>query len=324
MFQGKSGTACLGTLLVLALSLPALAADYPAKPITLVIPFMAGAGTDLTGRALATPAKKYLGQPVVCENIAGGGGTVGPTLVVKKAPDGYTIGITASNTININWHMRKMDFHPLEDVTHIIRVSGILNGIVVRADSRWKTLQEFIQYSKENPQKVSYGSSGVGTPPHLAMEELASVAGGIQWIHIPYKGAADSSTALLGSHVDAVSGSSGGWAHLVDAGKFRLLATYAPFRSARYPQVPTLKEVGYEMAYASPLDIIGPRGIPKPVVRKLHDAFKSIIGEPDFQAALKKMDMFPIYLNSEDLQKASRIEFEHMGKVVQKLGLQKK
>ncbi len=325
MHQGKRKLTGLLTIgLLLALGFSALAAEYPTKRITLVIPFMAGAGTDLTGRALATAAKKYLGQPIICENIAGGGGTVGPTLVVKKPADGYTIGITASNTVNINWHMREMDFHPLDDVTHIIRVSGILNAIVVRADSQWKTIQEFIQYSKQNPQKISYGSSGVGTPPHLAMEELASLAGGIQWIHVPYKGAADSSTALLGGHVEAISGSSGGWAHLVDAGKFRVLATYAPLRSARYTQVRPLKEIGYALAYSSPLDIMGPKGMPKAVVKKLHDAFKMVIDEPEFQAVLKKIDMFPIYLNSEDLEKASQQEFDHMGQVVQKLGLQKK
>lgn len=243
--------------LVLAWGLSALAAEFPTKPVTLVIPYSAGGALDLMTRGLANAAKKHLGQPVICENVPGGGGTVGATLALKKPADGYTIVINTSNSLNINWHMREMDFHPMNDATFIIRVSGILNGLVVRADSPWKTMQEFLQYAKQNPKKISYGTGGVGVPPHLAMEELAIAAGGIQWTHVPYKGSGDTNTALLGGHVEAAVGSSG-WAPLVDAGKFRLLVTFGEQRSARYPQVPTLKEIGYDIAYPSPIDITGP------------------------------------------------------------------
>jgi len=308
---------------ILSLGMAATAAEFPTKHITLIIPMTAGGSMDVTGRALGNAAKKFLGQPIIPEHIPGGGGTVGLAIMVKKPADGYTIAYIATNNLNINWHMREMSFHPLEDVTPIIRFSGMPSGIVIRADAPWKTLQEFLQYAKQNPQKISYATAGIGLPPHLAMEELAILAGGIQWMHIPYKGGGECNTALLGGHVDMMAGGSF-WAPLVDAGKFRLLASVAPFRFPRYPQVLTLREIGYDVAYSSPLDILGPKGMPKPILNKLHDALKKAMDDPEVVNALNIFDMVPIYLNPEDLVKAHQQEFEHMGRMVRKLGLQKK
>jgi tripartite-type tricarboxylate transporter receptor subunit TctC len=317
----------LGLIVLLSFSLvctlPTLADDYPTKPITLIIPYPAGGSTDLTGRALANAARKFLGQPIIVENKSGGGGTVGPSLVITKPPDGYTLGIYPANAAFISAYMGKLNFHPLDDMTHIVRYSGYLFGLVVREDAQWKTMAELIQHAKQNPQKVSYGTPGMGTSPHLAMEDLGIQAGGIQWIHMPYKGGAETNTALLGGHVDSVSDSSG-WGPFVDSGKFRLLAIYSSQRSPRYSQVPTLKELGYDVVYPSPLEVIGPKGMPKAIVQKLHDAFQKAMDDPDYQAILKKFDMPMLYLNPEDLEKADRHEYEKIGKVVQKLGLQKK
>jgi tripartite-type tricarboxylate transporter receptor subunit TctC len=298
-----------------------LAAEYPTKPINLIIQYPAGGSTDLTARALANTAKKYLGQPVVCENKSGGGGTVGVALVAAKPADGYTIGIITSSPI-MAFHMGKLNFHPVNDLTHILRWANYLFGVTVRTDSQWKTMQELIQYVKQNPQKVSYGSPGVGTPPHLAMEEL-SLAAGIQFTHIPAKGIAENNTALLGGHIDAVSDSSG-WAPLVDAGKFRLLATWGEQRSTRYPQVPTMKEVGHDVVARSHLGVIGPKGMPKPIVDKIHEAFKKSMDDPEFLGVLKKMDMTTYYLGPNDYEKYIHQEFDRIEKLVKKLGLDKK
>ena len=310
------------SLIFISFVFPVLAQEYPNKPVTLVIPYPAGGSTDVTGRVLATAVGKFLGQPIIVENKSGGGGTVGVNLVITRPADGYTLGIFPSAPIAVAAHMGKLNFHPLDDMTHILRYSGYTFGIVVRADSAWKTVQDFLQYAKQNPQKVSFGSPGVGTTGHLAMEELSMLAG-VRLIHVPYKGVAETNTALLGGHVDIVSDSSG-WAPMVDAGKFRLLATYAQQRLVRYPQVPTLKEVGYDLYYSSPLEIIGPRGLPRAVVEKVHEAFKKGMDEPDYQNTLKKFDMPNIYLNAEDVEKADRQEYERLGKVVLKLGLQPK
>jgi len=313
-------TAALGVFLALGTTI--LAAEYPIKPISLVIPYPAGGVTDITGRALATAAQKHLGQPIIPENKGGGGGTVGVSLVVPKSPDGYTLGIMGSQTLTIAFHMGKINFNPIEDVTHIIGYSGYLQGLVVRADSPWMTLQDFVNYCKANPQKVSYGSSGVGTGVHLAMEDLAFLAG-IQLVHIPYKGGGEPYAALLGGHVDAVSDGST-WAPLVDAGKLRLLVTYQEQRSTRYPNVPTLKEAGYNTSHPSPLEIMAPKGLPRPITARLHDAFKKAMDDPEYQAVLKKMDMPMLYMSGEALEAAIRQQSEVIGRIVTRLGLQKK
>jgi tripartite-type tricarboxylate transporter receptor subunit TctC len=323
MYQMKnmSLSLLLAIGLILVLGTSAMAAEYPTKPISLVVPFPPGGSADLTGRALANAATKSLGQPIIVENKAGGGGTVGPSLLITKAPDGYILGQITGAAI-IAYHMGKITFNPIEDLTHIVRYGSYLYGIAVRADAPWRTLQEFIEYSKQNPGKVSYASSGVGTPVHLAMEELAMLAG-VQWIHVPYKGVAESNTALLGGHVDAASESSG-WVPLVDAGKFRLLATYGEKRSTRYPHVPTVRECGYDMVAAGPIGIMGPKGIPDSILKKLDDAFRKAMDDPEFKEVMKKFDFFIAYLGSENYEKFLRQDSERFRKLVEKLGLQKK
>lgn len=315
----------IGLLLIVTLVFSfgclAIAAEYPTKPISFIIPYPAGGSTDLTGRALANAAKNYLGQPVICENKGGGGGTVGPSLVISRPPDGYTIGIS-SGAATIAYYMGKLNFNPLTDETNIIRYTSYVFGMVVRSDSPWKTIQEFVKYAKENPGKVTYGTPGVGTNPHLAMEDL-SMTTGINLVHMPFKGGAEANTALLGGHIDAISDSTS-WGPMVDAGKFRLLVTYAPQRMPRYPNVPTLKEAGYNMVCSSPLFIIGPKGLPKPIVTKLHEAFRKSLDDPDYLSILKKYDMTPNYLGPEDLDKAIFQESDQVKRVVQKLGLDKK
>ncbi len=303
-----------------ACALSAFAAEYPSKPVTLVIPYPAGGSTDVTTRALGNIAKKFLDQPLIIENKPGGGSVVGTTLMVSKPADGYTIGTMASGPITISWHMGKLSFHPIDDVTLVMRLTGYLMGIAVRADSPWKTLPEFVDYAKKNPGKVSFGSPGVGTGGHLAMEELAYIAG-MKILHVPYKGGAATDTALLGGHVEIISDSSG-WAPLVNSGKFRLLATYTEQRSERF-QVPTVKESGYNMVMPSPVDLVGPKNLPKPIVQKIHDIFKKAMEDSEYVAILKKFDMMPAYLGPADLAKTLRKELDQVGKIVQKVGLQK-
>jgi tripartite-type tricarboxylate transporter receptor subunit TctC len=299
---------------------PLSAEEYPTKPIYFVTPWGAGGALDAVMRSYANVVKKSLGQPVIAENKTGGGGVVGTVYVLTKPPDGYTIGITSLPPTLVSYHMGTLDYHPVDDFTYIIRVCGYFFGICVRADSPWKTVQEFIQYCKANPGKVSYSSSGVGSTGHIIMEEFAFLAG-IEVVHVPYKGG-DTSTALLGGHVEALSDAA--WAPYVEAGKFRLLATFGSQRFPRYPQVPTAKELGYDMVRPSPIQIYGPKGLTKNIVNKLHDAFKNSMDDPGVQAALNRFNMPNLYLNSEDCEKAVRQDLESFGKLVQKLGLQKK
>ena len=297
-----------------------LGQSYPNKPITLIIPYPPGGSTDLTGRPLAMGTKKYLGQTMVGENKPGGGGTVGVALVVSKPADGYSIGVFTGSTLQA-YQMGKLSFHPLNDLTPIMRWGDYLYGILVRTDSQWKTIQDLIQYARKNPGKLSYGTPGTGSSGHLGIEEL-SIAAAIQLVHVPYKGGAEINTALLGGHIDVLSNSSG-WTPMVDAGKFRLLATYGEQRTPRYPQAPTLREVGYDVVVSNHMGIVGPKGLPKPIVNRLHEAFKKAMDEPEFIEAQKKFEITRCYSSPEEYEKYLREEFERIGKLVRRLGLDK-
>ena len=146
---------------------------------------------------------------------------------------------------------------------------------------------------------------------------------GFQWVYVPYKGTSEVNPALLGGHIDVLSDASG-YIPLVDAGKFRLLATWGYRRSPRYPQVPTIKEIGYDVAIPGPIGIVGPKGMPKPIVKKLQDAFQSAMSDPEFLATMKTFDMEPVFMNSEDYEKSIREDADRVEKIVKKLGLDKK
>jgi tripartite-type tricarboxylate transporter receptor subunit TctC len=299
-----------------------MAAEFPTKPINVIVPWAAGGAGDIVARTLSEVAKNELGQPIIVENKTGAGGNVGTTLILTKPPDGYTIGDTSTMTQIVSYYTGMLNFHPVNDCTHILRVSGMLYGLVVRADSPLKTLQEFIDYAKANPDKISLGVPGLTSAPRLAMEELSSRRGNLKWSLIPLKGEADTNASLLGGHVEAIANS--GWAPLVDAGKFRVLALFSAKRNPRFPQVPTLKETGLDVVWEAPVGFFGPKGIPEPIVRKLHDAFRKGMDSPIFLNAMKTREMTIMYLNSEDTERAVRQESERIEGLVKKLGLDKK
>ncbi len=301
-------------------TLAAKASEFPTKPVTLIVPWGPGSATDVVSRALANGAKKYLGQNVLIENKTGGGGTAGTQYMLTKPPDGYGIGVTSLNPFLIAYLTGTLHHHPANDFTHILRVCGYLFAIAVRADAPWKNIQDFIQFARANPGKISYSSSGVGTTGHINMEEFAQLAK-IQLTHVPYKSGSESNTALLGGHVDALSDAA--WAPLTSAGKFRVLLIYANERSPRYPQVPIPKDVVGENVRPGYILLFAPKGVPRPVVMKLHDAFKMAMNEPEYHAVLERFNLTPLYLHSEDSQKAVQEDIAPIGKLVQKLGLQK-
>jgi len=307
--------------LVLASGPRATAADYPDKPVNLIIPYPAGGSTDVTGRALMNAVKKHFSQPVIVENKAGGGGTVGPNLVITKPPDGYTLGIMASATVTISWHMGKMNFNPIEDATHIIRYTGYLYGLVVRADSPWKTLKEFVEYAKANPGKIRYSTAGPGSPSHLGMEQFVRKAG-IKCTHIPFEGTAPAIAAILGGHVEACADSVF-WKPHVLSGKLRLLAGLDDKRIGFAPNVPTLIELGYDITPISLLGVVGPKGLPPQIVGILHDAYKKAMQDPDFVKVMNQMDMVFSYRSPQDFEKYILTLNEQLGPLFREIGIQK-
>ncbi len=275
------------------------AANFPDRPITLIVPYPAGGSTDIAIRALAEAAKKTLGQ-VVVENKSGGGGAVGTGSIVGKKPDGYSLAV-AVTSLHRNSYINPLPFDTVKDLTPIIRVGGYLYGIVVRSDSEFKTLSDLIDYARANPFKLKYMASGVGTGGHIAMEELAHNTG-IKVSHIPSKGDQESTAAVLGKHIEFMSTTSG-WIPLAQSGQLRVLATYAEHRIKSFPDVPTVAELGYKVVHNSPFGIFGPRGMQKEVVQTLHDGFKKAMEDPIFLSTMEKYELPILYQNSEDYAK---------------------
>jgi tripartite-type tricarboxylate transporter receptor subunit TctC len=255
----------------------------------------------------------------VIENKPGAAGTIGPAWMARNGkPDGYVVAQMPITVFRMP-HMTKTDFDPLADFTWILHLTGYTFGVVVRADAPWKSWQEFIAHARANPGAVTYGTPGAGSSLHITMEEIA-LRDGVKWLHVPYKGNADATAALMGGHITA-SADSTGWGELVDAGKLRMLVTWGAKRTKRWPAVPTLMELGYGIVSSSPYGIAGPKGMDARTVKILHDAFKKGMEEPLFQKTLERLDQDNHYLNSDDYARLARQTYEQEKAAVQRMGL---
>src|SRR6266849_5895659 len=216
-------------------------------------------------------------------------------------------------------HMQKLPWDPVRDFTYIIGLSGYTFGVVVKSDSPFKSFRDLLDYARANPGKMSYGSTGTGTSPHLLMEEVA-LKTGVEFLHVPFKGNADSTQALLGDHIMAQSDSSG-WGRFVDAGQFRLLVTFGSQRTKHWSGVPTANDLGLDMVYSSPYGIVGPRGLEPRVVKILHDGFKKALDDPEHQKVLDQLDQELWYRSSEDYAKYARETLQRERALIERLGL---
>ena len=307
-------------LAALAVAAPSvLAQAFPTRPVTLIVPWPAGGSTDRHLRALAEIASKHLGQPVVVSNQPGGGGTNGPgNMGLQAKPDGYTIAQFPMGMLRIP-HMQKTAWNPLTDFSFIIGVTGYSFGFVVRSDSPYKTFNDFIDAARKQPGKIDFGSTGTGTSPHLLIEEVSDAAK-VELNHIPFKGNADLMQALLGGHVMSASDATG-WDKFVDSGQMRLLVTFGDQRIKRWPNVPTAKELGYNVVANSPYGLAGPKGMDPAVMKTLHDAFKRAMEDPKHLEVLDQLNQPTWYKNSADYASWAR---ETLGKekgLIDRLGL---
>lgn len=300
----KSGS--LSILLALTIcagfvSSPALA-EYPERPITVLVSFAAGGSSDMSFRALAIGAEKYLGQNIIIENKGGGGGTLALANIANAKPDGYMLCQAASTGIVRAPQLQKVTYKPLKSFTPIMAYVGAHNsGLVVKSDAPWKTMKELVEYARKNPGKIKYGTPGVGSAPHHGMEFVAHQEN-IKLVHVPYTGSAPAMTAILGGHIEA--GSVGPeLVPFVQSGQFRLLATHEEKRSAAFPDVPTFKELGYDWYNDTVFSVFGPAGLPPAIVAKLETAFTKGMETPQFKAVVDKMNLIPAYYNAKDYDK---------------------
>jgi tripartite-type tricarboxylate transporter receptor subunit TctC len=311
--------ALAGAAACLALPSPAVAQAFPNKPITLIVPWPAGGSTDRHLRGLAEIAGRHLGQTVIVTNQPGAGGTLGPgTMALTAKPDGYTIAQFPMGMLRIP-HMSKQQWHPINDFSFILGVSGYTFGFVVKADSPHKSFNDYVDAARKAPGAVNYGSTGNGTSPHLLMEEVAAAAK-VQLTHVPYKGNADLMQSLIGGHVMAASDATG-WDKFVDGGQMRLLVTFGESRTKRWPNVPTAKDLGYGVVSSSPYGLVGPKGMDPAVMKTLHDAFKKAMDDPKHLELLDQLNQDLWYRSGEDYAKWAAETYARDKALIERLGL---
>ena len=305
-----------------AFALPTLRAGantaFPSRPITLWVPWPAGGATDISLRLLADLAGHVLGQRVLVDNRGGAGGTLVMPILQQAEPDGYTIAQMPQPVFRAP-HTQKVLWDPIRDVTPILQISGTTFGVLVNATSSIRSLEEMFAFARARPGELSIATNGVGTTPHVVLEELFT-AQGLKYIHVPYKGTAEQLNAIAAGQVMAGVNSTG-FGPAVESGRLRLLATFAAQRSKRWPNAPTLRELGFDIVAMSPYGLAGPRGLPAAVRTTLHDAFKSALFDPAFVQEIAKYDQEPAYLSPGDYERACREAFAKERAIVERLGL---
>ena len=294
--------------------------SFLTRAVSLWVPWPAGGATDMTMRLLAELAGKHLGQRVVVENRAGAGGTLVMPVLQQAAPDGYTIAQMPQPVFRAP-HTQKVLWDPIRDTTPIIQVSGVTFGVVVPASSPHKTFEDLLAFAAARPGELSVSTNGAGTTPHVVMDDVFGRRN-LRYIHVPYKGTSEQMVAVAAGQVMA-GVNSNGFAPFVDAGTLRLLVTFGEHRTKRWPNVPTLKELGFGIVANSAYGLAGPRGMAPGIVKTLHDAFKAAMFDPQHIAELAKYDQELSYLSSEDYGRAMRETFAAEKRTVERLGLGK-
>ncbi len=294
--------------------------EYPEQPITILVGMAAGGTTDLLTRAMAPTLSAALGKPIVIENKDGGGGSVAAGLVANAKPDGYTLAVVQNVSIVDTAMMQKVTFKPLASFTPVSVVAASdHSSLLVKSDSPWKTFKDFIDFAKKNPGKIKYSSAGVGSGMHIAMETIAH-KDGIKWVHIPHKGSNPARVALLGGHVDANS-SGVDWPPFVQSGQLRVLATHGEKRSPYFPDVPSLKELGYDFVSETVHAVIGPAGLPQDVVKKLEAAFKKGTEAADFKKVITQLYLTERYMDSKQFGQHLNEKWPRTEKTFKQLGI---
>jgi tripartite-type tricarboxylate transporter receptor subunit TctC len=313
--------ACACVALILCAISAEVRAEYPERPITMMVTYAAGGSMDMSTRAISAAAEKMLGKPITVENKPGGGGTVALALLANAKPDGYTLcGATDSGIIRVP-QLQKVTYKPLKDFTPLIAYAQPLNAIAVKKDAPWKSMKELIDYAKKNPNKIKYSSGGVGTGMHHAMV-LVELKAGLKWIHVPYKGNADALTAVMGGHVDVCSVGPEAYPY-ARADTVRLLAIAESRRNPNFPDVPTLKELGYDFANDTFFTILGPAGLSPDVEKKLEDVFVKAAQSKEVKTVIDRLDLTPVLYVGKEYDTHLKNYWPRMEKDLKETGLMK-
>lgn len=323
MLRRRTLAAGLPALLAAPLIRPAAAqgaGDYPNRPIRMVVGFAAGGGTDITARTLQPKLQQILGGSIIIDNRPGAGGNVATEMVVRAQPDGYTLlmGTIAALAINPTLY-RNLSFDPQTDLTPISQSGSILNVLVVPADRPWRSIGELIAAARARPDTITYGSSGVGGAGHLGGALLDQMAG-IRTVHVPYRGGGPLQTDLIGGKIDYAFATAPTTIPHIEAGRLRALAVPTPTRSALLPNVPAVAETlpGYEVGnwYA----LVGPRGLPRPIVDRLASAMRQTLQDPEMRRHLSTHGVEPTPSTPEELGRFIRDETAKWAPIIRASG----
>jgi len=304
---------CLVSTLI-ACAVPAHADEpFPSKPIRIIVGFVPGGVSDVLARLIAPELQKSLGQPVVVENRPGASGIIAAGQVAKSPPDGYTLYM-APNTHLINHAMNPaVPFHSVTDFTPITLLTTTPNMLVVKDDSPFKTVADFLAAAKAKPGDLSYATSGIGTTVHFAGELLAHEAG-VKLNHVPFKGANQSVEAVVGGHVPSSVSAVSSTLSWIKSGRVRVLAVMAPERSTLLPEVPTFKELGYKTIVSDTwLGLIGPANMPPAVAARLNDELVKILKDPQVRERVLATGNEPVGMGLADF--GAQMTEEHAGYV---------
>jgi tripartite-type tricarboxylate transporter receptor subunit TctC len=296
--------------------------DYPTKPVTMIVPFPPGGVADITARPLAETMGRMLQQPVVVENKAGAGGGVGMQYVARAAPDGYTVLLALSSISIIPEADKVLGRDPmfqLNQLVPIARFTADPTVLAVRADGPYRSVADLVEAAKKSPGTIPYGSSGNYGTMHVPMEMLAG-AGNIKMLHVPYTGAGPAVVALLGGQVEALSTGPSSVIGHVKGGKIRVLATWGDSRHPALPDVPTLKELGYDAQFSQWTGLFVPAGTPEPVIAKLRAAARAAVADSTFQASLAKVETPIQYLDQPQFRAFWDADAKKLAEVVKKIG----
>jgi tripartite-type tricarboxylate transporter receptor subunit TctC len=312
----------LSALVLLAAVTP-VAAQYPERPLTLIVGYPAGGMVDVVARPLAEGMKKKFPRGVAVVNRPGAGGSLGAAEVAQSKPDGYTTILTPLSTLVIHPQLNDLVYKTPDDYEPFINVISYYPMLGVKADAPWKTAQELIAGARQSPGKLRIGSPGEGTSSHLNLEELKRLAG-VDLTHVPFSGWGESSPALLGGHVEALVAQPGELKPQVDGKKMRVLMVFQDKRHPYFPDAPTARELGWNVANGVWFLLMAPKGTPAPALRHLHDAAKAAMEEPAFVEAMKARGVDVDYRPGEQLRADLWREYKAHTEILRRVGLLKK
>ena len=314
----------LSFFIVISPGLLGARADYPTNPVQIVVGYGAGGSADIVTRALAQEAKKYLGQEIIILNKPGAMGIVAVSDVKNAKPDGYTLGALQSSCFILLPWLQNLAFDPLKEVTPIISFAKFNIALMVKSDSPFKTLKDFLEYARNNPGKATYGHPGVGSRLHLIMAAIAEQEG-VKVNFVTFKSDSEIIANVLGGHMVAGGISSAALMPQVRAGQLRVLALLEGERVDYLPEIPNVVELGYPYSFPLIFLVYGPKGLPEPIIKKLEDAFNKASQLPTFKEfAIKNAAYMEKIMLHHELTKFLETEKAKSGEIIKKLGFEKK